>query len=117
MYLVYIQMQVFVGSPNTTTARSIFDFNTEIQINGTSVLQNNEMSNIQCYNSPTEYSNAHYFYNKIVMCNVTSENSIITFIYKPKTANIFTIEINYGPDTFGTYNHTRRLRYNIIKIS
>ena len=115
MYLVYIQMQIFNSNANNTIAYSLFNFNTDIQINGTTILQNTEMCNIQNYRQTTELSNAHYFYSKIIMCNVTSSNSVITMIYKPLVANIHSLEVSLDIDS--TYNHNRFLRYNIIKIS
>jgi hypothetical protein len=115
MYLLYVQMQLFLGGANNTTTYSLFNFNTEVQIGTTTILQNNEMCDIQNYRPSTEYANAHYFYNKVIMCNVTSANSNVTLIYKPLVANIHYAEVNLGVDT--VYNHGRTLRYNIIKIS
>ena len=114
MYLLYVQMQV-ICIINSATTYSFFNMNTEVQINGTTILQNNEMCNIQVYRQTTELSNAWYFYNKIVMCNVTDANSVITMIYKPLVANIYIIEVNFDVET--GYNGARTLRYNIIKIS
>jgi len=114
MYLLYVQMQLFTDQKNTT-AYSFFNFNTEIKINSTIMLESNEMCNIQSYRPSTEFSNTHYYYNKIFMCNVTDANSVITMIYKPLVANIYLIEVNNGVEP--TYNFGRTLRYNIIKIS
>jgi hypothetical protein len=115
MYLLYVQMQLFTDQRNTTTY-SFFNFNTEVKIGTTTILQNNEMCNILSYRpSGNDVSNAWYLYNKIFMCNVTSANSVITMIYKPLVANIYTMELSLGFEP--TYNVGRTLRYNIIKIS
>ena len=49
------------------------------------------------------------------MCNVTSENSIISMIYKPGISGTQALDVNGSIDT--TYPASRLLRYNIIKIS
>ena len=117
MYLLYITFGVFSSNTtNYTTSYSIFNFNTEVKINDTSILIINEMNNIQNYRSSvSEYSNVLNFYNKIVMCNVTDSNSVITMIYKPAASDTTGIDCNGTIDT--TFSFHRTLRYNIIKIS
>ena len=116
MYLLYVTVGIFSINENYTTSYTLFNFNTEIKINGISALFINEMTNILNYkNSLTEYSNVLYFYNKVIMCNVTSENSIISMIYKPGISGTQALDVNGPIDT--TFNFSRLLRYNIIKIS
>ena len=116
MYLLYVTVGIWSTAENYTTSYTLNNFNTEIKINGISALFINEMTNILNYkNSLTEYSNVLYFYNKVIMCNVTSENSIISIEYRPGVSGTMSFDMNGIIDT--TFNFSRLLRYNIIKIS
>jgi hypothetical protein len=115
MYLLYITVGIWSNIDNYTTTYTLFNFNTEIKINDTRILFINEMTNIQNYRQSGEYSNVLYFYNKIIMCNVISENSIITMVYHPGISGTMSFDTNGTIDT--TYNFSRLLRFNVIKIS
>lgn len=116
MYLIYITIPIFLDVLNSPT--SLFNFNSEIRINGLTYITYNEMVDIKCFRPASlEYSNNGIYYNKSIMCNVTSENSYISIIYKPTIQNIFFFAIyNTLPDTNYGYGDSN-IRCNIIKIS
>ena len=115
MYLIYITIPIFL---DVLTSTSLFNFNSEIRINNITYITYNEMIDIKCFRvNSGEYSNNGIFYNKIFICNITSENSYISMIYKPNTSGIFFFAVyNTLPDTTYGYGDAN-IRYNIIKIS